>query len=74
MGKRVDLFEWLLDGLKKRGFQGKTISTDAIDYEVGQALQAYGIQLMMQDIDYDGKPNKGVGMTASVSTPATTCW
>jgi Xaa-Pro aminopeptidase len=127
-GKRVDLFEWLLTGLKNRGFQGKTIGadtslstdqlkkienfmpgtrfidisdtcqkmriikrpeeialtqrayryfdkvhafardyilergTDATDFEIGQALQAFGIQLMMKDIDYDGKPNKGVGM------------
>lgn len=127
-GKSVDLFEWMLKGLKNHGFQGKTIGidihlhpdflkkiklvlpdtsfidisedclrmrmiktpeeialtqrayryfdkvhafardyifergTDATDFEIGQALQAYGIQLMMKDIDYDGTPHKGVGM------------
>lgn len=127
-GKRVDLFEWLLAGLKKRGYQGKTIGTDmrlsqehlhrvekllpgtefvdisgtclgmrvlktpeeialtqrayryfdkvhafardyilergteATDFEIGQALQAFGIKLLMRDIEYDGRPNKGVGI------------
>jgi len=127
-GKRVDLFEWMLSGLKKRGFAGKTIGTDmhlypeqiekirkilpgarfvnisdvclqmrvikrpeeialtqrayryfdkvhafsrdyilergidATDFEIGQALQAYGIHLMMQDVERDGKPHTAVGM------------
>ena len=127
-GKRIDLFDWLLDGLEQRGYRGKTIATDmrmspdhirraesilpgarfvdisdialgmrmiktpeeialtqrayryfdrvhafardyilergteATDFEIGQALQAYGIRLLMEDIDYDGRPHKGVGM------------
>ena len=127
-GKPVDLFVWMLEGLKKHGLDGKTIGTDwtldpdeekkaagvlpharftdidrtcldmrvvktaeeialtqrafryfdkvhafsrdyvlergteATDFEIGQALQAYGIGLMMKDITYDGKPHKGVGM------------
>lgn len=127
-GKRVDLFEWLLKGLAKRGFSNKTIGTDmkfypdqleiirrvlpdarfvyigdiclkmrmiktqeelaltqrayryfdlvhafardyvlergtdATDFEIGQALQAFGINLMMQDIQRDGKPHSAVGL------------
>jgi Xaa-Pro aminopeptidase len=36
--------------------------TAATDFEIGQALQAYGIGLMMKDIAYDGRPHKGVGL------------
>ncbi len=36
--------------------------TDATDFEIGQALQAYGINLMMQDVKRDGKPHTAVGM------------
>jgi Xaa-Pro dipeptidase len=127
-GKRVDLFEWLLEGLKKRGFAGKTIGTDmnlypsqidkvkkilpgskfvtisdicqkmrilktpeelaltqrayryfdkihafsrdyilemgteTTDFEIGQALQAYGLKLLMNDVKRDGKPHTAVGM------------
>lgn len=127
-GARVDLFEWMLQGLKKRGYAAKTIGidqrlypaqeetirkilpqakfvyigdaclamriiktpeeialtqrayryfdkvhafardyilergTDATDFEIGQALQAYGINLMMQDVERDGKPHTAVGM------------
>jgi len=127
-GPRVDLFEWLLEGLKRRGLQGTRIAidrelsaselqtvrrvmpgtrflnigntclqmqqiktpeelaltqraygyfdkihafardyilergTDATDFEVGQALQAYGIELLMNDINYDGKPHSAVGV------------
>ncbi|MCP4709489.1 MAG: aminopeptidase P family protein [Planctomycetes bacterium] len=127
-GKRVDLFEWMLEGLKKRGYDGKTIATDmsfypgqmetikkvlprakfvnisgeclkmrmikteeelaltqrayryfdkvhafsrdyilergteATDFEIGQALQAYGINLMMKDVERDGKCHSAVGM------------
>lgn len=130
-GERVDLFEWMLEGLKKQGYKGGTIGTDirlysdhlnkiqkilpdtnfvdisedclqmriikspaeialtqraylyfdkvhafardyilergtdATDFEIGQALQAYGIQLMMNNIEYDGKPHKGVGMEST---------
>jgi len=128
MGKRVDLFEWMLERLKVRGYAGKTIGTDmrlypeqekkirkilpgtefmyigdiclkmriiktpeeialtqrayryfdkvhafardyilergteATDFEIGQALQAYGINLMMKDVKKDGKPHSAVGM------------
>jgi Xaa-Pro aminopeptidase len=36
--------------------------TDATDFEVGQALQAYGINLLMEDIQRDGKPHSAVGV------------
>jgi len=127
-GKRVDLFEWMLEGLKKRGFDNKTIGTDmnlfpsqlkkvkkilpgatvvnigdicqkmriiktpeeialtqrayryfdkihafsrdyilergteTTDFEIGQALQAYGIKLLMNDVKRDGRPHTAVGM------------
>jgi len=127
-GNRVDLFEWMLEGLKKRGLGEKTLGidfeptngqraslqtifprariveisdlcldmqirktkeevaltqrayryfdkihafardyilergTEATDFEVGQALQAYGIGLLMKDVRYDGKPHTAVGI------------
>jgi Xaa-Pro aminopeptidase len=127
-GQTVNLFEWMLEGLKRRGFAGRTIGfdrhltadevqsvrkvmpgtrfvhiggvcqqmqiiktpeeiallqrayryfdkihafardyilergTDATDFEVGQALQAYGINLLMEDIQRDGKPHSAVGV------------
>jgi Xaa-Pro aminopeptidase len=127
-GRRVDLWEWALAGLKKRGFAGKRIGLDrelsaaaqqtfarvlphataadlsavclqmrivktpeeialterayryfdrihafardyilergttATDYEVGQALAAYGINLMMKDVKRDGRPHSAVGI------------
>jgi Xaa-Pro aminopeptidase len=127
-GDRVDLWEWLLNGLEKRGLAGKTIGvdfelgpsrraaaermlpgvkfvgigdiclgmriiktreeialtqrayryfdkvhafgrdyilergTDATDFEIGQALEAYGINLMMKDVRRDGKPHSAVGI------------
>ena len=127
-GKQVDLFMWMLEGLKKRGFVGKTIGTDmnlypsqiekvkkvlpgskfvnigdicqkmriiktpeelaltqraygyfdkihafsrdyilergtkTTDFEIGQALQSYGIKLLMNDVKRDGKPHTAVGM------------
>jgi Xaa-Pro aminopeptidase len=127
-GRRVDLFEWLLRGLERRGFAGKTIGIDgevssgrqatvrrvlpkarfidigqacldmrirktreelalterayryfdkihafardfilergksATDFEIGQALEAYGIQLMMRDVKHDGRPHTAVGV------------
>lgn len=36
--------------------------TSATDYEVGQALSSYGINLMMRDVKRDGKPHSAVGM------------
>jgi len=36
--------------------------TEATDFEVGQALQAYGIGLLMKDVRYDGKPHTAVGI------------
>ncbi len=127
-GPRVDLFEWLLNGLKSRGLGGRRVAidrslsvselrtarrvlpgtsfenigetclhmqqiktpeemaliqraygyfdkihafardyilergTDATDFELGQALQAYGIELLMNDVNYDGRPHSAVGI------------
>jgi Xaa-Pro aminopeptidase len=127
-GPRVDLWEWLLEGLRRRGLGDKTIAvdrtlseaelttagnvlprarfvnissaclemqviktaeeiallqrayryfdkihafardyilergTDATDFELGQALQAYGIGLLMNDVQRDGRPHTGVGI------------
>ncbi len=36
--------------------------TDATDFELGQALQAYGVNLLMNDVQWDGKPHTGVGI------------
>jgi Xaa-Pro aminopeptidase len=127
-GPRVDLFEWMLEGLKKRGLAGGIIGadwtlseaqlatvrkvapgtrfvkiqdhclamqqvktpeelaliqrayhyfdrvhafardyilergTDLTDFELGQALQAFGIELLMNDVRRDGKPHSAVGI------------
>ncbi len=127
-GNRVDLWEWMLTGLKKRGYDGKTIGfegelssaraatfarvlphakvadisdlalkmriaktpeeialtqrayryfdrihafardyilehgTNATDYEIGQALAQFGINLLMADVKRDGKPHSAVGI------------
>ena len=36
--------------------------TDLTDFELGQALQAFGIELLMRDVQRDGKPHSGVGI------------
>lgn len=127
-GARVDLFEWMLEGVKSRGLTGGTVAVDwtlsgdqmstvrkvasgtrfvnvqdeclrmqqiktpeelallqrayryfdrihafardyilergmdLTDFELGQALQAYGIEMLMQDVDRDGKPHSAVGI------------
>ena len=127
-GSRVDLFEWMLEGLKRRGLTGGIVAvdwvlsdrqmatvrkaapgtrflnvqdeclhmqqvktpeelallqrayryfdrihafardyimergTDLTDFELGQALQGYGIAMLMQDVERDGKPHSGVGI------------
>ncbi len=127
-GDPVDLWAWVLNGLKKRGFGDKTIGidgelsssrsktaaevlpnatfvdisdiclgmriiktkeeialaqrafryfdkvhafsrdyilergTEATDFEIGMALEAYGMNLMMKDVKRDGKPHTAVGM------------
>ena len=127
-GPPVDLFEWMLEGLKKRGLSGATIGTDwtptqtqlasirkvvpgtrfeniqadclamqqvktpeelaliqraygyfdrihafardyilergtdLTDFELGQALQAFGIELLMKDVTKDGRPHSAVGI------------
>ncbi|HZD04813.1 MAG TPA: M24 family metallopeptidase, partial [Longimicrobiales bacterium] len=127
-GPRVDLFAWLLEGLRNRGLTGGTLAadwtlterqratvrsvapgtrfvdvspiclsmqqiktpeelallqrayryfdkvhafardyilergTDLTDFELGQALQAYGIELMMADVRRDGRPHSAVGI------------
>ncbi len=131
-GPTVDLFDWVLEGLKSRGFGEKTVAidweptvpqitqwkkalpkskfvnisgrclkmrmvktpeeialtqramdyfsrihafardyllqkgTDATDYEVGQAATAYGTNLIMKDIQHDGKPHNAVGICVEV--------
>ncbi len=130
-GPTVNLFEWMLEGLKKRGLGGGTIATDwalsddeaasvrkvipgtrfvnvqadclgmqqvktpeeialiqrayryfdkihafardyilergtdLTDFELGQALQAYGIELMMRDIAKDDRPHTAIGVLVS---------
>jgi len=132
-GPRVDLFAWMLEGLGRRGLDGKTIGmdrtlsdrerataarvlprarfldisgiclgmqmvktpeelaltqrayryfdrvhafardyilergTDLTDFELGQALQAYGINLLMQDVVRDGRPHSAVGIEVTSS-------
>ncbi len=127
-GPRVDLFAWMLEGLGRRGLDGKVVGvdhtltaneratasrvlprarfvdisglclgmqtvktpeemaliqraygyfdkvhafardyilergTDLTDFELGQALQAYGINLLMQDVVRDGRPHSAVGI------------
>jgi Xaa-Pro aminopeptidase len=36
--------------------------TDLTDFELGQALQAYGIELLMRDVVKDGRPHSAVGI------------
>lgn len=36
--------------------------TDTTDYQIGQALASYGINLMMRDVVRDGRPHSAVGM------------
>lgn len=36
--------------------------TSTTDYQVGQALSSYGINLMMRDVKRDGRPHTAVGM------------
>jgi len=132
-GPRVDLFQWMLEGLRRRGLTGGVVATDwtlsadqvatvrriapgtefvniqpdclhmqvrktpeeialiqrayryfdrihafardyilergtdLTDFELGQALQAYGIELLMNDIDEDGRPHSAVGVEVSSS-------
>ncbi len=129
----VDLFEWMLEGLKKRGFGERTIGfdsefppsrmkkvekilpkakivdispfcigmrsvktpeeialiqramnyfsrihafgrdyilekgTDATDYEIAQAVETYGTNLILQDIKRDGRPHNAVGIKVNIS-------
>ena len=127
-GPTVDLFEWMLEGLRGRGLGGGTVGidwtlsaaqaatvhkvipgtsfvniqsdclamqqvktleelrlvqrayryfdrvhafardyilergTDLTDFELGQALQAFGVQLLMNDVVRDGRPHSAVGI------------
>jgi Xaa-Pro aminopeptidase len=127
-GPRVDLFEWMLEGIRSRGLGGGTIGadwsltqeqlasigkvvpgtrfvdiqgqclamqqiktpeelaliqraygyfdrihafardyileqgTDLTDFELGQALQAFGIELLLRDVERDGRPHSAVGI------------
>lgn len=128
VGPAVDLFAWMLNGLKKHDLEGKTIGVDVplspaaqetakkilpgarfvdisdhcmhmqirktpeeialcqrayryfdkihafsrdyilehgtatTDFEIGEALRTYGINLLMRDIARDGKPHSAVGI------------
>jgi Xaa-Pro aminopeptidase len=127
-GPQVDLFEWMLEGLRRRGLGGGRVAvdwtlsaaqmstarrgipgtefvnaqghcsamqqvktpeelaliqrayryfdrihafardyilergTDLTDFELGQALQAYGVELLMKDVQRDGRPHSAVGI------------
>jgi Xaa-Pro aminopeptidase len=127
-GPQVNLFEWMLEGLRRRGLAGSRIATDwtltesqldsvrklvpgtrfvnvqahclamqqvktpeelaliqrayryfdrvhafardyilergtdLTDFELGQALQAFGIELLMKDVRKDGRPHTAVGI------------
>ena len=127
-GPQVDLFEWMLEGLRRRGLGGGRVAvdwtlseaqvatvrkvipgtefvnvqghclamqqvktpeelaliqrayryfdrvhafardyilergTDLTDFELGQALQAYGVELLMKDVRRDGRPHSAVGI------------
>jgi Xaa-Pro aminopeptidase len=127
-GPQVNLFEWMLEGLSRRGLGGSTIGadwtlsgaqvasvrkvipgtrfvniqgdclamqqvktpeelaliqraygyfdrihafardyilergTDCTDFELGQALQAFGIELLLKDVKKDGRPHSAVGI------------
>jgi len=127
-GPTVDLFEWMLEGLRSRGLGGGTVAvdwtlsasqaasvrkvipgtrfvnvqadclsmqqvktpeelrllqrayryfdrvhafardyilergTDLTDFELGQALQAFGVGLLMNDVVTDGRPHSAVGI------------
>lgn len=39
--------------------------TDTTDFEIGEALQTYGINLLMKDIVRDGRPHSAVGILVS---------
>ena len=39
--------------------------TEATDFEIGQALQAFGIGLMMKDVERDGRPHRAVGIAVT---------
>ena len=36
--------------------------TETTDFEIGQALQTYGIRLLMNDVRADGRPHRAVGI------------
>ncbi len=132
-GSKVELTEWTMEGLKKRGFSRSTIGldfeptpskmktmkkvlpgakfitindeclkmrivktpeeialiqrsynyfskihayarnyiltrgTDATDFEIAHAARKYGVELIMKDIEHDGKPHNAVGISVGIS-------
>jgi len=132
-GKTVNLLEWIMEGVKKRGFARDTIGldfeptpsqmktmrkvlpyakfvtisddcikmrmvktpeeialiqrayryfdkihayardyiltrgTDATDFEVANAAEKYGIDLIMKDVPHNGKPHNAVGISVGIS-------
>ena len=36
--------------------------TNTNDFEIGEALKSYGINLLMKDLSFDGKPHSAVGV------------
>lgn len=39
--------------------------TNTTDFEIGHALRAYGIALLMKDVQYDGKPHSAIGIDST---------
>ncbi|MEX2315846.1 MAG: M24 family metallopeptidase [Pirellulales bacterium] len=53
MGAKVDLFEWVMKGLKKRGFAGKKL---AVDKELVPSEQAKVVNVLRQPMGNFGPP------------------
>lgn len=54
-GKTVDLFEWVLKGLKKRGYEGKRIATDR---ELSRRQQETAGRVFLKDTKFESVADK----------------
>jgi Xaa-Pro aminopeptidase len=43
-----------------------TRGTDATDFEIAQACESYGVELILQDIERDGRPHNAVGIRVGI--------